>query len=171
MKTIKIMCFTAVLFLFFNCENDYNTNQLVITIDAVIQKTDSINVYYTRSNSIDFTDTQSFWIKVTGNKKNQNIQIIFPDSILPKQIRLDFGRNISQNDVVLNKMDFNYKNNSFSVKGKEIFYILRVDASNTIVDKLNGSIRRKTPKQIKGPSLYPQGDKLFNRLNELYSEK
>lgn len=171
MKTIKIMCFTAVLFLFFNCEKDYNTNQLVITIDAVIQKTDSINVYYTRSNSIDFTDTQSFWIKVTGNKKNQNIQIIFPDSILPKQIRLDFGRNILQNDVVLNKMDFNYKNNSFSVKGKEIFYILRVDESNTIVDKLNGSIRRKTPKQIKGPSLYPQGDKLFNRLNELYSEK
>ena len=108
---------------------------------------------------------------MTGNKKNQNIQIIFPDSIFPKQIRIDFGRNISQNDVVLNKVDFAYKNKNFSLKGKEIFYIFRVDENNTVVDKLNGSIKRKNPKQINGPSLYPQGDKLFNRLIKFYSEK
>jgi hypothetical protein len=171
MRTIKIVSFIAVLLLFFNCKNNKNTNQLVLNIDAVIQKTDSINVYYTESKSINFTDSQSYWTKLTGNKKNQKIQIVFPDSILPKQIRLDFGRNLSQNDVVLNKMDFTYKNKSFSVKGKEIFYIFRVDENNSVVDKLNGSIKRKNPKQINGPSLYPKGDKLFNRLNQLYSEK
>ena len=68
-------------------------------------------------------------------------------------------------------MDFTYKNKSFSVKGKEIFYIFRVDENNTVVDKRNGSINRKNPKQINGPSLYPKGDKLFKRLNQLYSEK
>jgi hypothetical protein len=171
MKAFKIISFIAVLLLFINCENNNNINQLVVNIDVVIQKTDSINVYYTESKTIDFTDTQSFWTKVSGNKKNQNIQIVFPDSIQPKQIRLDFGRNLSQNDVVLNKIDFIYKNKSFSLKGKEIFYIFRVDENNTIVDKLNGSIKRKNPKQINGPSLYPKGDKLFNRLNQLYSEK
>ena len=171
MKALKRISFVAVLLLFFNCENNNNTNQLVLKIDAVIQKTDSINVYYTESKSINFTDSQSFWTKVPGNKKNQKIQIVFPDSILPKQIRLDFGRNLSQNDVVLNKMDFTYKNKSFSVKGKEIFYIFRVDENNTVVDKLNGSIKRKNPKQINGPSLYPKGDKLYTRLNQLYSEK
>jgi hypothetical protein len=171
MKAFKIISFIAVLLLFINCENNNNINQLVVNIDVVIQKTDSINVYYTESKTIDFADTQSFWTKVSGNKKNQNIQIVFPDSIQPKQIRLDFGRNLSQNDVVLNKIDFIYKNKSFSLKGKEIFYIFRVDENNTIVDKLNGSIKRKNPKQINGPSLYPKGDKLFNRLNQLYSEK
>jgi len=171
MKAFKIISFIAVLLLFINCENNNNINQLVVNIDVVIQKTDSINVYYTESKTIDFTDTQSFWTKVSGNKKNQNIQIVFPDSIQPKQIRLDFGRNLSQNDVVLNKIDFIYKNKSFSLKGKEIFYIFRVDENNTVVDKLNGSIIRKNPKQINGPSLYPKGDKLFNRLNQLYSEK
>ena len=99
------------------------------------------------------------------------IQIVFPDSIQPKQIRLDFGRNISQSDVVLNKMDFVYKNKNFPVKGKEIFYIFRVDENNTSVDKLYGSIKRKNPKQENGPSLYPKGDKLFNRLKQLYSDK
>jgi hypothetical protein len=171
MKIIKILSLVTVLLLFFNCENNNSTNQLVLNIDAVIQKTDSINVYYTKTKDIDFTDKQSFWIKVAGNKKNQNIQIIFPDSILPKQIRLDFGRNISQNDVVLNKFDFTYKNKNFSVKGKEIFYIFREDQNNTIVDKSIGSINRKNPKQINGASLYPKGDKLFSRLNQLYSGK
>ena len=103
-------------------------------------------------------------------KKNQNIKIVFPGSILPKQIRLDFGRNISQNDVVLNKMDFTFKNNDFSLKGKGIFRIFRADDNNTIVDKLNGSIKRKPPKQINGLSLYPQRDKLYTRLNQLYAE-
>lgn len=171
MKAIKKIFFVTVILLFFYCENNNSTNQLVLNIDAVIQKTDSINVYYTKTKDINFTDKQSFWIKVAGNKKNQNIQIIFPDSIQPKQIRLDFGRNISQSDVVLNKMDFAYKNKNFSVKGKEIFYIFRVDENNTTVDKLYGSIKRKNPKQENGPSLYPKGDKLFNRLNQLYSGK
>jgi hypothetical protein len=171
MKAIKAIIFIVFLLLFLNCDNNNSTNQLVLNIDAVIQKSDSINVYYTMTKDINFTDTLSFWKKVNGSKKNQKIQIVFPDSILPKQIRLDFGRNLSQNDVVLNKMDFTYKNKSFSVKGKEIFYIFRVDQNNTVVDKLNGSIKRKNPKQINGPSLYPKGDKLFNRLKELYSEK
>ncbi len=171
MKVIKRISFVAILLLFLNCENNNNTNQLVVNIDAVIQKTDSINVYYTKSKDINFKDEQSFWTKVIGNKKNQKIQIVFPDSVQPKQIRLDFGRNISQNDIVLNKMDFSYKNKNFSVKGKEMFYIFRVDENNSVVDKLNGSIKRKDPNQINGPSLYPKGDKLFNRLNQLYSEK
>ena len=171
MKAIKAIIFIVFLLLFFNCDNNNSTNQLVLNIDAVIQKSDSINVYYTMTKDINFTDTQSFLKKVNGNKKNQKIQIVFPDSILPKQIRLDFGKNIAQKDIVLNKISFSYKNKNFSAKGKEIFYIFREDQNNTIVDKLNGSINRKNPKQINGPSLYPKGDKLFHRLNQLYSEK
>jgi len=171
MKSINLFSCLVINLLFFNCESKDIAHQLVFNIDAVIQKTDSINVYYTNNKSIEFIEKQSFWTKVIGSKKNQNIQIVFPDSIQPKQIRLDFGRNISQKEVILNKMDFTYKNKSFSVKGKEIFYIFRVDENNTVVDKRNGSINRKNPKQINGPSLYPKGDKLFKRLNQLYSEK
>jgi hypothetical protein len=168
MKIIRLFPFIVMLVFFLNCHKKDNNNQLAMYIDAVIQQSDSINVYYTNNKSIEFIDKQSFWTKVTGNKKNQNIQIVFPDSILPKQIRLDFGKNIAQKDIVLNKISFIYKNKNFSAKGKEIFYIFREDQNNTIVDKLNGSINRKNPKQINGPSLYPKGDKLYNRLNQLY---
>lgn len=171
MKSIKLFSCLITTLLFFNCENKDNMNQLVVNIDAVIQRTDSINVYYTNNKSIEFIDKQSFWTKVNGNKKNQKIQIVFPDSILPKQIRLDFGRNKAQKDIVLNKISLSYKRKNFSAKGKEIFYIFRVDENNTVLDNLNGSIKRKNLKQINGPSLYPKGDKLFQRLNQLYSEK
>ena len=169
-KFITTLYLFASFFLI-SCKKESKTNSLVLDIDAVIQTTDSINVYYTTNRSIEFNDLQSFWIKVKGSKKNQKIQIVFPDSIQPKQIRLDFGKNITQKDIVLNKINFTYKDKNFSAKGKEIFYIFRVDENNTIVDKLNGIIKRKTPNQVNGPSLYPKGDKLFNRLNQLYSEK
>jgi hypothetical protein len=171
MKNIKqLLVFITANFII-SCNNEIKNHSFLLKIDAVIQKTDSINVYYTESKSINFTDSQSFWTKVPGNKKNQKIQIVFPDSIQPKQIRLDFGKNITQKDIVLNKINFTYKDKNFSAKGKEIFYIFRVDENNTIVDKLNGIIKRRTPNQVNGPSLYPKGDNLFNRLNQLYSEK
>ena len=158
-------------FFLISCKKESKTNSLVLDIDAVIQTTDSINVYYTTNRSIEFNDLQSFWTKVIGNKKNQNVQIIFPDTILPKQIRIDFGRNVSQKDIVLNKIDFAYKNKSFSAKGEEIYFLFRVDESNTVIDKLVGSLKRKEPNQATGPSLYPKGDKLYNKLSQLYTEK
>lgn len=169
MKAIKAIIFIVFLLLFLNCDNKNSINQLVLNIDAVIQKSDSINVYYTTTKDINFTDTQSFLKKVNGNKKNQNIQIVFPDSIQPKQIRLDFARNIKQPDIVINKISIFYKKKSITLQAKEIFYTFRIDESNTVFDKLTGSIRRKNPKQLIGPSLYPKGDKLYNKLNQLYS--
>ncbi|MDR6968748.1 hypothetical protein J2X31_002774 [Flavobacterium arsenatis] len=171
MKAIKIISFVAVLTLFFNCENKNNINQLVVSIDAVIKTTDSINTYYTTDNSIEFNDKQSFWTKIKGSKKNQKIQIVFPDSIQPKQIRLDFGRNISQPEIIINEVKFTYKNKNFTAKGEEVYYLFRVDDSNTTIDKLTGSLERKEKNQIVGPSLYPNGDELFKTLNQLYSKK
>lgn len=161
----------SLFFLFASCVNTVDSKMLTLEIDLVAEHSDSIHVFYTVDKSVNFTDSQSFWTKVTGNKKNQKIKIDFPDSVKPKQIRFDFCRNIKQNEVVLNKINFTYKNKSFSAKGKEIFFLFREDQTNTTIDKFNGSVKRKTPKQINEASLYPKGDKLFKRLNQLYLEK
>jgi len=158
------------LILFVSCHQEIRTDSLILDIEAVVQNTDSINAYYTTDNSIEFKDPQSFWTKIEGSKKNQKIRIIFPDTIRPKQIRLDFGRNVLQKDIVLNEIKFSYQEKSFEAKGEEIYWIFRVDDSNTSVDKLTGNLKRRNPKQINGPSLYPAGNKLFKKLNELYSE-
>lgn len=168
---IKGTTLFIILLLFVNCNKETKTTSLVLNIDAVIKTTDSINTYYTINNSIEFNDKQSFWIKVKGNKKNQKIQIIFPDTIQPKQIRLDFGRNIKQPEIIVNEMKFSYKGKDFTAKGEEIYYLFRVDDSNTTINKLTGSLKRKEKNQIIGPSLYPNGDKLYRKLNQLYTDK
>jgi hypothetical protein len=168
--------FIPILFLLgsvilIRCNKETKTNSLVLNIDAVIKISDSINTYYTINNSIEFNDKQSFWTKVKGNEKNQKIQIIFPDTIQPKQIRLDFGRNIKQPEIIVNEMKFSYKDKVFTAKGEEIYYLFRVDDSNTTINKLTGSLKRKEKNQIIGPSLYPNGDKLYLELNQLYTYK
>lgn len=167
----KVRIFFYFIFLFINCKNQTKTNHLVLKIDIVIKQTDSVNAYYTSSKSIDFSDKQSFWTKVIGSNKNQIISIVFPDSIRPKQVRLDFGKNKKQQEIILNKFTFKYKKNDISFKGKEIFYVFREDQNNTTLDKSNGSVNRKFLNQISGPSLYPKGNKLYDCLNQLYTKE
>jgi hypothetical protein len=171
MNSYKFFCLVLLFIFFYSCKKNGRTNSLVVHIDAVIKSTDSINAYYTTTNSIEFNDSQSFWTKVKGNSKNQKIEIVFPDTIQPKQIRLDFGRNIKQPEIIINELRFSYKEKSFAAKGEEVYYLFRVDESNTTINKLTGSLKRKTKSQIVGPSLYPNGEKLFQKLHLLYSAK
>lgn len=162
---ILLFCFSI------GCEDSQKKNHLSIEIDAIIKENDSIQVFYTTDNSINFNENQTFWKKVNGNKKNQIISMHFPDTIKPKQLRMDFGRNIKQQEIVLNEIIFSYKEKNFSAKGEEIYRLFRVDNSNTSIDKLTGSLKRKDTSKINGPSLYPYSDKVHKTLVLLYSKK
>ncbi|KIX20495.1 hypothetical protein SY27_11295 [Flavobacterium sp. 316] len=152
------------------CSNSNTTNKFLLKIDSVIQETDSIHVFYTTNSTIEFNEKASFWKKVNGSSKNQKIEFLFPDTILPKQIRMDLGNNINQQEIVLNKVDFQYKNKSFSLQGKEIYYYFRIDESVTELDKELGTLKRRDSLQARGPSLYPKGDNLFNKLSKFQND-
>ncbi len=173
MKLIKQFSgLVILLLLFINCNNNKNKQQqLVVELDAVIKKTDSIHTFYKTDGTINFNEIESFWTKVKGNNKNQNIKIVFPKNVKPNQIRLDFGNNIKQEEIVLNKVVATYKSNKFILKGKEIYYYLRVDESNTFLDKNLGVLKRLNPKQKTGPSLYPNGEFLKKKLVHLLYSK
>lgn len=168
---LKNIFFFSIFWFVFGCSKPVEHHSLELDMDVVIQKSDSINIYYSNSKSIDFNDVQSYWIPIKGSKKNQKIRFVFPDSIQPKQLRIDFGRNRKQPEIIINEICLSYHKKSFCAKGEEVYYLFRIDDSNTTIDKLFGSLKRKQPNQIVGPSIYPKGDKLFKRLNQLYSEK
>ena len=168
MKVAKLIILSCILF---SCNQNQNKNVLSLSLDTVIKHNDSINVFYTTDNTINFIDKHSFWSKVKGNSKNQTIQIAFPDSIKPKQIRIDFGNNINNQEIVLNKICISYLESSFEAKGEEIYWHFRPDENNTVLDKKNGVLKRINPTQINGPSIYPKGDKLKEQLNLLYKKE
>lgn len=163
--------FFIILISFISCNNQNNTNSLVLNFEAVIQHSDSINTYYTTNNTIDFNDFQSFKTKIEGSSKNQKVKIVFPDSIKPNQIRLDFGKNTANQEIVLNKIELSYLESHFEAKGEEIYWYFRPDENNTLLDKKNGVLKRKSPTQLNGPSLYPKGDKLKKELDLLYKKR
>lgn len=171
MNIYKVIGVLIITLFFIGCEENKKTNSLKMDLDLVMEESDSIHIYFTQNASVDFKEEHSFWKKVIGTKKNQTISINFPDTIQPKQIRMDFGRNLKQPEIILNEITFSFKEKSFSAKGEEIYHLFRADESNTILNKLIGSLNRKEFNQATGPSLYPKGDKLYNKLSQLYTEK
>lgn len=65
-KNLFLICLSIFIF---SCENESASNSLKMSLDAVIQKSDSIAIYYTTSNSVAFHKEASYWIKVKGSKK------------------------------------------------------------------------------------------------------
>ncbi|HLP63326.1 hypothetical protein [Flavobacterium sp.] len=154
-----------------SCNNSTIESEFTIKLDVVIKKNDSIHTYYTTDGSINFNEKNSFWTKVKGDKKNQTIVINFPPNVVPNQFRLDLGANVHQDHIVLNKLECAYKGKTVELKGKEIYKLLRVDESNTILDKNLGILKRMDSTNKNGPSLYPNGDVLRKKLEELTSAK
>lgn len=162
-KTILLfsLCFLT------SCIKDKADTSYKMCIDVVMKQDDSIQVFYTSDGSINFNETQSFWTKVKGSSKNKEVMLTFPDTVVPNQVRIDFGRNKNQDDIVLNKIQFSYKGNSFEAKGKEIYNYFWADTSYTVLDRDFGLLKRKVKGQLNGPSLYPSGYYLAVKLDEL----
>lgn len=156
---------------FVSCMRDNDDISYRMNIDIVIKENDSLRVFYKTDGTINFNEKESFWIPVKGNPKNQKVIIKFPDSIFPKQLRLDFGKNKNVGEIVINKFDFEYKDNKFSAKGNEIYRYFRIDNSNTILNKTTGTLLRKDSLSNQGPSLYPNGYYLAVKLDELKYKK
>ncbi len=172
-KTIiyKTLFFSTIFALLISCEKPAETINFTIKLDAILKKSDSIHTYYMTNGTVDFNEEKSFWTKVKGNKKNQVITINFPENVLPNQFRLDFGNTLLQDDIVINKMELSYKDKKVVFKGKKIYDILRVDNTNTILDKNLGLLIRKNKKNKNGPSLYPNGDFLRLKLEQFKNKQ
>jgi hypothetical protein len=165
---IKLLIFYIIVALFISCNDNKEKNETIITIETVIKRNDSIRVFYTTDETINFSEEQTVRKRITGSTKNQVIFIEIPENTKPKQIRIDFGSNIKNQEIVLNKIKISYHEAKFEAKGEEIYRYFRPDENNTILNKKSGILKRKDSAQINGPSLYPKGDKLTEQLHILY---
>lgn len=167
----KIIFFTFSLFLFTSCKEEIDFNKTAIKIETVFKENDSIRVFYTLDGTINFTEEQAIWKRVYASNKNQEIIVEIPEKQQPTQLRIDFGKNIRNKEIVLNKVCITYFKSTFEAKGEEIYWYFRTDENNTILDKKRGVLKRKNPRQLNGPSIYPKGNKLKEQLNILYKKE
>lgn len=90
-----------------------------INFNMVIQNDDTIEVFY-----LDFEDTSYSYKtkvtkKVTGSSKAQDIEVLLPKEIFPYSLRIDFGLNRSEEDVVLNSVTMTYEDFNMVLTAEE----------------------------------------------------
>ncbi|WP_130734808.1 hypothetical protein [Flavobacterium sp. J27] len=142
MKTKKIVLCILMMAVFISCKNENNkpetngkTEELKETFDVsfnlTIPKDDTFQLFYTEDGTLNFGDENSVKSIVKGSETAQTVLFKLPADVLPNQIRLDFGNNAEQGDIVVNSMKIKYLDKTYDVSfglGKEsvthFFYLL-----------------------------------------------
>ena len=171
MNIIRFISIIFLAFLFSKCTNYKEAEDFVLQFDLYSKSNDSIHIYYLETDSLDFSEKKSIWKKIDGKNSNQMVEIIFPKDVNPKQFRVDFGHNPSLQEIVINKINFKLNKNEIELKGKEIYHFFRPDDSNTILEKDSGILKRKFENQKAVFSIYPKGNKLQKKIEEIYLKR
>jgi hypothetical protein len=151
-----------------NVQKDAPAQTFNVSFDLIAKADDNFHLYYTEDNTINFTEEKSIWVPIKGNANEQKITFKLPENVLPTDLRVDFGIGVNkqQAEIVLKKFNLEYFGKTFEAKDSLIFNYFYPNKDNTIVDKATSSIKRLSPDQPAGPSLYPHIS-LVDEINKL----
>lgn len=182
MKTKNIFLSLLVLFVIASCKNstekkgsDENNAELKETFDVsfnlTIPKDDTFQLYYTQDGTLNFSDDKSVKSVVKGNATAQDVLFKLPADVLPTQIRLDFGDNPEQGNIVVKNMKIKYLSKNFDVNfdAKNLlthyFYLLdtqvKYDEATSSIIMLKPEGQRYDPQMWSNQFLSDQMGKLY----------
>ena len=141
MKTTKIVLSTLLILFIASCKNDAKDTvkedqklpeTFNVSFKLTVKKDDTFQLYYTQDGTLNFGDALSVKSVIKGSEEPQEILFKLPVDVLPTNIRLDFGENKEQENIVVNSMKLKYFDKVFEVKEnlvKKYFYL--VEAQET----------------------------------------
>ncbi|GGD22673.1 hypothetical protein [Flavobacterium orientale] len=143
-----------------------------IELDVQIAQKDDFAVYYTEDGTNNFTGEQAAWRGVTGGTDFEKITFQLPEPVLPTQIRLDFGMNKEQGNVVVKNIKLTFKDQTFEIKGSDFFnYFIQNELFKTNVNTENGTLEiLKQESNFVTPYFYPTQE-LIDRLAIITGQK
>ena len=162
MKTNKILFITLLVITLVSCKNDgksestegsvskieeVKSNQLKITINALVLKDDSFQVYYKETDDkTPFDEKKSKYAVFKGNSSPQDIVFALPEDELPSYFRFDFGINKEQSEIVINNIKIEYFGKSFIIQGNELANFISFNIGTLNFNKEKGSLTPFVPK-------------------------
>ncbi len=87
-----------------------------VTFNITVQKDDTFHLLYTEDSTLNFSDDKSIAVLVKGSSNPQDILFKMPVNVLPTNIRLDFGQNKEQGDILVNSMKAKYFTKVYEIK-------------------------------------------------------
>ena len=175
MKVKSTLLGLLVAVIMFSCKNEVKqdeakqeiNNKFKVTLNLLIKKNDTLHLYYTEDNSINFKEESSIWLSLPGKNESQDITFELPEDVFPTQFRFDLGVNQENEKIKLNSVKFDYLDKSNLISESLLYNCFRINADNTTIDSVTKELSRKDPKTIAGPSLYPHEAILKKELDQL----
>ncbi len=156
MKAKKILLIVLLGITLFSCKNDskeatsegtdtkkeeVKTNQIKITMNALVLKDDSFQVYYRDTDSPEpFDEKKSLYAVFKGSPTAQDIVFALPEDELPSYFRLDYGINKEQSEIIINNIKIEYLGKSFVINKNEIANYISFNPGTLKFNKEKGSI-------------------------------
>lgn len=130
-------------------------NSFKVTIDVIVKKDDRFQLYYVDDSNPEFNEEKSVWVDVKGSEALQKLRFDLPADFIPTLLRLDFGLNDVQEDIVLQSVELEYYNKKFNMTGLALANYFR-PIGETQVDFESGIVKAivKDGKRVE-PVLYP----------------
>jgi len=129
----------------------------IVKLNVTVKKDDSFHLFYTEDNTINFNEKNSVWAELKGKDTPQELVFKLPESAVPTHLRMDFGVNKEQEEIVINDFKMEYFDKSFEAHGPEFFTYFYPNLECTNIDKVKGTaIPVKKGTAYTGPMFYPQ---------------
>lgn len=143
-------------------------NSFKVTLDVIVKENDDFSLFYTEDGSTDFTKIKPIWMSVKGSESSQKVIYSLPEDIVPTQLRLDFGINKNQKDIILNSVTMDYKGKTKTIGCPQLVSFFRADDSKCTFDHVTGKIVAKiVDGNRQYPSLYPHETVLQPEIEKL----
>lgn len=85
-------------------------NNFSVVIEGIFAKNDKIQVFYLLKGDV-WKDDNSVSQTVYASNQMQKIEVDFPEKVVPENIRVDLGFNITQENVTIKNISVKYKSN------------------------------------------------------------
>ena len=178
MKTKLIVSFLMV-FALFSCKKETKPTEteakkeevskiFKVTLDVKVSKDDTFHLFYTEDGSINFNEESSIWVELKGSPQSQKVVFNLPENTIPTQLRLDFGINKLQDDIIINNFSMYYAGKTFEAPSSKFFDLFRPNELVVGIDPATNTIKPiKKEGQAYGPSFYPREDAVTKQIELL----
>ncbi|MFT5754393.1 MAG: hypothetical protein ACI9FW_000074 [Flavobacterium sp.] len=181
MKTKSFITSILIITILFSCKKDEKSSEETIIEDTIKKNeffsvnlklqfplNDSFVAYYTEDNTINFDENKAVWLEVKGSNEFQEITFNFKEEVIPTHLRLDFGINKDQKEVVLEKIKIDFYGNNFEIRGSDFLNYFNENKSiKTEIDQVNGSIKFIQNEDTFNPILFYPNEKLVEEIAKI----
>lgn len=144
-----------------------------VSFNLVVPKDDTFQLFYTEDGSIVFGDDRSVRSIIKGSDAAQEVIFKLPQDVLPTNIRLDFGDNPEQGNIVVKSMKLSYMNNSFQKAfgpNEQITHYFYPQETQIKVNEATSTIELLKPKGQAHDPLMWSNELLSEEIVKLYKK-